>query len=640
MLSLAQIRSLMFSDSQENIKDVSFLFPVLPYNSLKFKKRSGHKKKIIHSTIHRGFDTETNYKGDIIILRDDQGRVCEDVSLKGVLSYLSYKEYRNTINWFYNITFDVESILKMLPADELKEIMNDNKTEYRGFKLFYLPHKYLSITDQSKHKISFWDIAQFYHMSLDNASKKYLNDEKGVSDIKSLMERLGSEGVLEIVSEYCVHDCVLTRRLAEKMHKGVRDCGIPFSKPYSVASLSETAFLEKCDIPQYLEAPLGVNKYFYWSYYGGWFELMKRGFYNDKIYEYDINSAYPYAMLNLPDIRDLKWERVKSAHKDSVIGVYLIEFSPHRHNYISPLQIRTENVSVHPQAFATRYVTHLELDMLRDVGKVKIISAFEGYSDKIRYPFREYVQKLYRDKSKYKNKDEMMYEAVKKVLNGFYGKNIQRSGGKVGNCFNPIYAALITASCRNQIWNAVKDHQKEVIGIQTDSCMMISPIDLEVSDELGGWELKEYNEGIFLLSGIYEMSGEKKKTKIRGYDTKMELKDLLLKYPNSDRIEIGKEKPLHLSQAVGWKRYEASQTNMFIDDIKTISCNHDDKRVWTDECENWGEFCNEYFDSTPITKHYPTISESEYIQRKYQVMRERKDTLRDGESLTKIKMVV
>ena len=637
MTTLSEIRSLVLGDEAQSIKDVSFLFPVIPYSTLKFKKRGGYKKRLIKSNIHRGFDTETNYKGDIVLLCDDQGRECKDYTLSGILKYLSYLDYRKSINWYYNITFDVESILKMLPDGELEEILEDNKTEYEGFKLFYLPHKYFKIVDKSKHTVNFWDIAQFYGMSLDNASKEYLGDEKGVSDIKSLMEYIYYDKVQKVVYNYCVHDCELTRRLAERMHKGVLDCDISFSKPYSRASLAETAFLENCDIPQYLDAPLGVNKYHYWSYYGGWFELFKRGYLNDSIYEYDINSAYPFAMLDLPDIRGLTWERVRRASKNIVMGVYQIAISPKTGTTISPMQIRTETVSVHPHASGIRYVTDIELGMLRDVYKVKVIAGFEAHGDHLTYPFREYVQKLYEDKSRYKNKDVMMYECIKRVLNGFYGKNIQRTGGKIGNCFNPIYAARITASCRRQIWEAVKDHQKDVIGIQTDSCIMNKEIDLNVGDELGAWGMKEYQEGIFLLSGIYEMIGESKKTKIRGYDTKMELMEMLKRYPKANTVEVAKEKPLHLKQALGWNKWNVNQTNMFVEDIKTISCKYDQKRVWVGECEDWREFCKDYWVSTPITKHYQPISEREYIALRMETMKTDKVRSHDGEGGVRIR---
>ena len=632
MPSLSQISDIVFGSEDKGNKNVSFLFPVVPYTTLKFKKRTGYKKKLLNKTDHRGFDTETGYKGDIVLLSDDQGRNIWNPNLLEILQFLTYKEYRKTINWYYNITFDVESILKMLPIDELEEILEDNKTEYKGFKLFYLPHKYLKITDKNKHNVDFYDIAQFYAMSLDNASKEYLGDTKGVADIKGLMEYVYYDKVKKVVDNYCVHDCELTRRLAERMHKGVLDCDIPFSKPYSRASLAETAFLDNCDIPEYLDAPLGVNKYFYWSYYAGWFELFKRGYHNSQIIEYDINSAYPYAMLNLPDTRDLTWERVRREGKETVMGVYLCAISPKRGTHISPVQVRTQGVSVHPHANTMRYVTDDELQMLKDVYKVKIISGFEAHGDNLRYPFREYVQKLYADKSRYKNKDAMMYECVKRVLNGFYGKNIQRTGGRIGNCFNPIYASKTTSSCRRQVWEAVRDHQKDVIGIQTDSAIMKREIDIDLGEGLGQWGQKNFREGIFLLSGVYEMTGETRKTKIRGYDTKMKLKEMLMKYPHKNTVEVAKEKPLHLKQALGWSKWNVNQTNQFVTDIKTISCKYDQKRVWGDECENWQEFCTEYYDSTPITKEYRPLLESEYIRRRMEVMKVDNQRARDGEA--------
>lgn len=631
MSTYAEVRRMVFGDMVERPGNISFLFPTVPYFELEFKKRSGYKKKLIPAFNHRGFDTETNYKGDIELLADDAGRTIWNPSLEEILEFLAYKEYRASTNWFYNITFDVESILKKLPVEELNEIIEDNKTEYKGYKLSYLPHKFFKVVDKSKHSIEFYDIAQFYGMSLNNASKEYLGDQKSVDDIAGMMRYTWDDEVKEAVEEYCIHDCDLTRRLAERMHQGVLDCLIPFSKPYSRASLAETAFRTNCDIPEYLDAPVGANRYFYWAYYGGWFELMKRGYYGEDIYEYDINSAYPYAMLDLPDTRDLTWERVRKESQDAILGAYLVSYKPKHSVCISPLQLRTESVSLHPHESGVRYVTDDELQMLKDVYKVRVISGFEAFGENPRYPFREYVYKLYQNKADYKNKDEMMYECVKRVLNGFYGKNIQRTGGKIGNCFNPIYAAKITSSCRRQIWEAVKDHQEEVISIQTDSCALTEEIDLEEGAGLGQWGKDEYKEGLFLLSGVYEMLGKKKKTKIRGYDTKLALKELLSKYPSKSSIEIAKEKPLHLKQALGWKKWDVSQTNQFVTDIKTISCKYDLKRTWKGDCENWREFCMESWDSAPIAREYTPVFESEYVSKRYKVMEQRKTGNRDGE---------
>ena len=632
MTSYAEAKRVIFGEYEEKPSHVSFLFPKIPYFDLTFKKRKGIEKRILHKDIHRAFDTETNYTGDIVLLSDDQGRKVWNPDLDEILYFLSYKWYRESINWFYNLRFDIESILKHLPEEHLKEILEDSRTEYKTWKLSYIPSKYFSIADDKKHKVEFFDIAQFYHTSLDNASKEYLGDTKSIADVKGIMEYSYYDKVQKVIAEYCKHDCELTKGLAELTYKGVLDCKMPFAKPYSTASLSEIAFLKECDIPEYLDVPVGANRYAYWSYYGGWFELMKRGYHGDTIYEYDINSAYPHAMRNLADTRDLDWQRTTSIHKDAVIGMYQVILTPKRSTHISPLQIRTEKVSVHPHTSTVRYVVDDEIAMLKDVYKVKVVGGWEGFGDNVRYPFRDFVEKLYQNKADYKNKNQMMYDAVKKVLNGFYGKNIQRVDGKIGNCFNPIYAAKTTASCRRQIWEAIKDHQQEVIGIQTDSCMMTEEIDLDLGDGLGQWGRDVYSEGIFLLSGVYEMEGKKKKTKIRGYESSLRLKDMLLEKPEANAIEVMNEKPLHLKQALGYRRWAVEQTNQFIEEIKTISCAYDDKRVWVDECPDWRSFCTEQWQSEAITEEYAVISESEYKLRRMEVLKEAYSNRGDGDS--------
>ena len=52
----------------------------------------------------------------------------------------------------------------------------------------------------------------------------------------------------------------------------------------------------------------------YRSYYGGRFEILKRGFIG-KGYLYDINSAYPYALTQIPDLSKGKWIKQKRIHK-------------------------------------------------------------------------------------------------------------------------------------------------------------------------------------------------------------------------------------------------------------------------------------------------------------------------------------
>jgi DNA polymerase type B, organellar and viral len=47
----------------------------------------------------------------------------------------------------------------------------------------------------------------------------------------------------------------------------------------------------------------------HWAYYGGRFECMYKGFFKNTTFNYDLASAYPYAMQSLLSMRGGRWER-------------------------------------------------------------------------------------------------------------------------------------------------------------------------------------------------------------------------------------------------------------------------------------------------------------------------------------------
>lgn len=54
------------------------------------------------------------------------------------------------------------------------------------------------------------------------------------------------------------------------------------------------------DIPKFDFIPYQVNDLAYSSYFGGRFEMLKRGFIGTA-YLYDVNSAYPYALTQFQE---------------------------------------------------------------------------------------------------------------------------------------------------------------------------------------------------------------------------------------------------------------------------------------------------------------------------------------------------
>ncbi len=60
-----------------------------------------------------GLDTET-YEGTPFLIADSDGRFLDKITPESCLKFLFSKKYQGSWNFFYNITYDAEVILKLL----------------------------------------------------------------------------------------------------------------------------------------------------------------------------------------------------------------------------------------------------------------------------------------------------------------------------------------------------------------------------------------------------------------------------------------------------------------------------------------------------------------------------------------------
>ena len=95
----------------------------------------------------------------------------DKIAPDSLIKFLFNKNNELTNNFFYNLAFDGEVIIKaifgkyleFIPREFQKEIKVDRikmKFEYRGYKIRYIPEKMLSIS-KGKKTVSFYDAFQF-----------------------------------------------------------------------------------------------------------------------------------------------------------------------------------------------------------------------------------------------------------------------------------------------------------------------------------------------------------------------------------------------------------------------------------------------------------------------------------------------
>lgn len=110
--------------------------------------------------------------------------------------------------------------------------------------------------------------------------------------------------------------------------------------------------------------------------------------------------------------------------------------------------------------------------------------------------------------------------------NSLYGKYAQTVGWDRQKKLPPKshalpVAAWITSFTRAKLWSVMSQIPHRVIAVETDSVFFTGdPADLniEIGDELGQWSIKEYEEIVYIQSGMYhtKQGGEWTGTKSRG----------------------------------------------------------------------------------------------------------------------------
>jgi len=166
-------------------------------------------------------DTETDENGDITILADNAGNYLEldDVTPEKIIKFLFSKRYQGSWNFFYNVTFDAEVILKIF-GDLLYDYKRTRtlKFHYQGYTIDYISAKKIAIR-KGHHSAVFFDIAQYYHQSLDKAYQNnigelpewYIKAKKQ----RSYYTRKYYQKYPKKVRTYCIQDCIFTKELSE-----------------------------------------------------------------------------------------------------------------------------------------------------------------------------------------------------------------------------------------------------------------------------------------------------------------------------------------------------------------------------------------------------------------------------------------
>jgi len=567
-----------------------------------------------------GWDTET-YNGYARIIANSYGKVLfieeqkvsKDTFLR-ILNFLTAKYLRGKHNFFWNIDYDFYAILKYAGRSFAEELYNNGEAEFENYKISYIPKKAFNI-QKSKHTYEFYDLYQFYTTSLETASQKYLGEGKFIDlvDRTRLNDDLAywKEHHRRII-DYCIRDCVLTQKLAEKLRDTLKH-NIKFlpNKYISKAYISKEYFRRHTNIPIAYNFPKIVNVLALLAYFGGRFEITQRGRIG-KISLIDINSAYPYAMTQLKAYPKDAWVRTTQIKYEDTHGFYKIKVVTKDNIYITPFPFRYKQKVIFPRGEFITYATKEEILAYENEADIEIIGGVEAKPNGEKF-LEEEIRKLYEWKKKAKG-NEMEYMLVKILLNSLYGAFYEKQKRKdilwTGKLFSPPYATLITALARIHLYKEAKRYGRRLIGMATDSILIYGDVITPLNKELGGWSLDIEGEGLVLMSGIYKIGD---KIRMRGIAFRhvdkirtphgefADIFEYIKAFPQLTEYKITHERPLKLGEVLAHTKLRTwEDLNIWTKVERTIDINGDIKREWQDYFLNGEDFLTRTIDSVPL----------------------------------------
>jgi len=344
--------------------------------------------------------------------------------------------------------------------------------------------------------------------------------------IKQGKERRASAVLDDEMIRYNLLECNLLSRVMPLLNDGFKSCGIKLTaQQWFGPGQAAQEWMKNIEAPtrEIVEAtvPIWARDVGRKTYYGGWFEIPAHGHIPGETWEYDLNSAYPKAISELPCLLHGTWKQgtcttlkeIEKIANRTLVAVHgLAQGSDER---MGTLMHRTrKGIILRPRRTSGWYWLH-EIQAAMRAGMIDTFTpdewvSYEGCN--CPKPFRAMLD-LYQERLRV-GKNTPRGKAMKLIYNSAYGKCAQSVGQP--KFANPIYASLITCSCRTRVLDAIATHPKktrDLLMVATDGVYFKTRhLGLEIDPErLGAWSESVLEDGhtseiqnlLLFMPGLY-----------------------------------------------------------------------------------------------------------------------------------------
>lgn len=450
--------------------------------------------------------------------------------------------------------YDTNMILRNLSPRQFRVLKENGWVHAYGFRIEHVPNKWLQITEygdaypvnpRDKTTVRIADVFGFFQQSFVKACKSYIPKHPLMSELGKIEEGKDARNtftyeMIEYITEYWETEIQLGLALVEELRNLLYGADLKITRFHGPGALANYTYLRNGIARHknnHANTKRGDGAQIYkaarYAYAGGRFELFRMGRITGPIYGIDINSAYPYGISQLPSLSEGNWDYVAMPETVEPFGVYHVSFKLPGASHKAlrtlapgPLFHRDRNGEITFPWRTNGWYWSPEVEKLKQLYPDATILEGWVYSGWKTLPF-EFVAESYALRRAMKAAGIGSEKALKLMLNSLYGKMAQRTGwertGKAPTWHQLEWAGWVTSNTRRMLYDVMWQIPRgQLIAVETDGIYTTTdPATLGIVDsrELGGWEITEYDEILYLQSGTYfTRQGKEWKAKYRGLD--------------------------------------------------------------------------------------------------------------------------
>lgn len=393
-----------------------------------------------------------------------------------------------------------------------------------GYRVQYRPRRSLTVhelhRDGTGTRVTLWDVWGFFQGTFVGALEKY---GLPVPDHLRAMKRARHHfrgAMRERIITYCLDECRLLCELMAHVREHLTTAQLNI-KRWDGAGACAAALLHREGVREHQpreRPPEPVRRAIQHAYAGGRIELVQYGHApRTPLHHYDINSAYPSALRDVPSLAAGTW--VHEREPGPVDGFTLFHVKWNFHDSASrcyPFFWRASNGNIFYPPLGESWVWTPELRAALDAldsgalaGTVDILEAWRWVPAASHVGVRPFafIDALFSQRAEWKRDGVGAEKMLKLALNSLYGKCAQHVGAVNGEA--PRYHCLewagwTTASTRAALFAAACHAGDGTVMLATDGIFSTRDIpQLPISKQLGAWDYHCHAGATVVQSGVY-----------------------------------------------------------------------------------------------------------------------------------------